>query len=146
MDPLSIASSAVGLAAFAGKMAEVVGQCVYSIHDAPETVTVFHENIRHLHGALDHIGRIFKHHRQEPFEQAHHASIRQILDSCRKVLHALSAKLPELASAHGAGYGLLQQTCDALALKLREDTIRQLQQQLNSYGQVLQLSISTLSL
>lgn len=146
MDPFSIATSAISLAAFCAKIAEFIGHCVYSVHDAPETVTTFHENMGHLHATLNHVGQALKQHRQEPFERQHLQSIRHILDSCRKATHTLSSKLPGLSNVSGSNYGIFQQTCDAIALKLREDTIRQLCAQITSYTQILQLSISTLSL
>ncbi|EON98721.1 putative ankyrin-2 isoform 2 protein [Phaeoacremonium minimum UCRPA7] len=143
MDPLSIAANVVGIAVVCGKLSQSVGQFVIDTKGAPDIVSEFYETIRNLHSALSQVGQVLQSRpRQLPFEKEHHRKIGQIAKSCKKALDKLDGQLPSLRDKPTS----IDKVRMNLSMSLKSNSIKQTIIHINSYTQVLQLSLVTLSL
>lgn len=143
MDPLSISVNAVGLAIFAGKFVQSVGAFVTDTKEVPDTINEFYETIRTFHVALQNISEVLKcRPRQFPFEKDHHNNISQILRSCEGALQRLDNQLPDLPD----DVSTFDKIRMNLSMSLKKESITQIINHINSYTQILQLSLITLSL
>ncbi len=143
MDPLSAASSAVGLVAFCGKIIESVGKFVYDSREAADSISSFYDTIITLQKALENLGEVLQlRPRPLAFERDHYKNIFRIIQSCTSAVAKLDAQLPLLPAEPGS----MAKARATLDMKLRSNTIQQTISHIASYTQVLQLSLMTLYL
>ncbi|OBR16202.1 Ankyrin repeat protein [Colletotrichum higginsianum IMI 349063] len=143
MDPLSIAAFTLQMASIAGKIIEGTGKFVAEARAVRSNIDEFKDTISNLHAALHNVARTFKQHpHQLPFEREHHQDIYRILKSCKSSLDRLYAELPELAKDPGP----LDKATASFVMTLRSNVIRDSVSHISSYTQVLQLSLTTLTL
>ncbi|CRK20933.1 hypothetical protein BN1723_012202 [Verticillium longisporum] len=79
---------------------------------------------------------------QLPFEKEHRQNIAQILRSCKTAIERLRMELPELTDSPN----FLGRTKTTIVMTIKSGVIQGLLSHISSYAQVLQLSVSTLSL
>ena len=143
MDPLSIAASAVGIAAFCGKLVENVGQFVVDVKSLPESIQAFFDTITALKIAIEGIeDELSKRTHPLPFEKRHHTHIANILASCQKSLQTLERSLPQPKEKTSS----FERMRLSLEKSLKDTVIQDTISRIHSYTQVLQLSMTTLTL
>ena len=143
MDPLSIASSTVGVVAFCGKLVEVVGQFVYESREVTDSVKHFYDTIVTLQGSLQNLGEVLRNRpNPQPFERDHYHNIFRIVQSCKNAVEKLARQLPTLPIEPST----IARAKATLAMNIKSTSIQQTIGHISSYTQVLQLSLMTLSL
>jgi hypothetical protein len=148
MDPLSIAASACGIASLCGTIISTVGKFVVDVQAVPQALEEFN-NIRSLRTVLNSIDSFLskkpKHH---PFvqqqERKHWQDVRNVLEACNKCLHRLSRELPDPPTETSSK--ILQQARIQLEMSMKSNVVIQIRGHISSYTQILQLSMTTLSL
>ncbi|KAM0284163.1 hypothetical protein ACHAQH_002153 [Verticillium albo-atrum] len=144
MDPGSIAALVVAAIEVTGKLFMSIGKFTNDQRDIPTAISEFKDRIWTLQAALKMLGSVLSHkaHQQLPFEKEHRQDIAQILRSCKVAIERLRTELPELADSPG----FFDRTKKAMEMSLKSGVIQGLLSHISSYTQVLQLSVSTLSL
>ena len=143
MDPLSIASSTVGVVAFCGKLVEVVGQFVYESREVTDSIKHFYDTIVTLQGSLQNLGEVLRNRpNPQPFERDHYQNIFRIVQSCKAAVEKLARQLPVLPIEPST----IAKAKATLAMNIKSTSIQQTISHISSYTQVLQLSLMTLSL
>jgi tetratricopeptide (TPR) repeat protein len=143
MDPLSIAASAAGFASLAGALIQNVGQLIASINYVDATVEEFRTITQSLQTALHNIAMTFKERTaQQEFERKHWQDIQNVLNSCSVCIYRLDSQLPKPGDGEGSSKG----TYEKLKFLLKTEVVVSLRAQMALYTQVLQLSLTTISL
>ncbi|CAK7218781.1 hypothetical protein SCUCBS95973_003600 [Sporothrix curviconia] len=143
MDPLSIATNVVGITAFCAKLIQGIGRFVIEAREVPDTLSRFYNTIQNLQTALLGVERALRQRPEQlPFERDHHQNISRIIRSCQSVLGRLDGLLPDLEEDPGAYYRVRA----SLLLSVKKNVVQQYTTHIESYTQVLQLSLTTISL
>lgn len=143
MDPLSISAFVISLVGVTSKFTESVGRFSIDQSNLPDDIKDFKVTISGLQSALNNIASELDNNRPElPSEKKHRQDIFRILKSCEGSLKRLGELLPEL----GENPGPLDRARQNLALSLKRNVIQSLLSHINSYTEVLHLSLLTLSL
>lgn len=142
-DPLSIAAGVVQIAGFAGTLIKVVSRFVVDYQTLPKTVQELHDELVLLHDVLKSIGDAFKQRQKQfPFEREHHKTINRIIRSCYSSLVELRDHVPELKDNTGP----IQKGILSLEKSIKSHRVQEIREHLNSQQNVLQLSLTTISL
>jgi hypothetical protein len=148
MDPVSIAASACGIAALCGTIITNVGTFVADTKSLPQTLDEFATSITALRTVLNNVDCVVsrrpKHlHFAQKQERKHWQDIRNVLEACNSCLYRLKNEIPELPTEN---HKLLQQARCQFEMKLKSNVVLQIRGHISSYTQILQLSLTTMSL
>lgn len=143
MDPLSITASAFGIASFCAKFVDSAARFIVDRREVAGVITEYYETIRHLQSALLNLGEVLEK-RPQPlsFELRHYRTISDITQSCQAALERLEKHLPTIPDDPSAW----DKTYANLIRSLKSNVIQQTVASISSYTQVLQLSLTTISL
>ena len=147
-DPISIAASACSIATLCGTIIVNVSRFVVAVNEQEDRLSEFAASISTLKGVLENVERVVNQRpRQLPFlqrqERRHEADIRKILQACERVVYKLKNELPETSDETRSG---IERARIQISLTLRSNVFVELRQHLASYTQVLQLSLTTMTL
>ena len=147
MDPLSIAATSCSIAAVCGTLLSYVSKFVTDTAQVPQTLEEFKTSITTLSMVLSNIDHVLSSRpKQLPFaqeeERKHWKDVRNVLEACNGCLYRLKNELPELPDNHK----ILAQTRAQLDLNLKSNVIIQIRRHISSYTQILQLSLTTMTL
>jgi hypothetical protein len=147
MDPLSIAASACGIAALCGTIITVVGRFAVGIRSADQALEEFRTSVSTLQGVLTQIEFLIKKKfKQLPFaqrqERRHLQDIKNVLEACHSCLYRLKDELPD----PGETSTTLQKARIQWGLNMKSTVFIEIKAHLASYTQVLNLSLTTMSL
>jgi hypothetical protein len=148
MDPLSIAASACGIAALCGTVISNVSRFVVDVQSIPQTLDEFNRSISALKTVLNNIECVIsKKPRHVLFaqkqEHKHWQDVRNVLEACNNCLYKLGHEIPEPPTDN---HRMLQQARIQLELSLKSNIVVQIRGHITSYTQILQLSLTTMSL
>lgn len=143
MDPLSVPASVLGIAAFCAKFVDSAARFVINSKEAPEIITQYYETIHNLQSSLENLGHLLES-RPHPlsFEQNHYRNVFKIAQSCRTALEKLDELLPTVPDDPGAWAKARMNFITTLKSNIIQHTLGHI----GTYTQVIQLSLTTISL
>ncbi|KFY94087.1 hypothetical protein V498_04068 [Pseudogymnoascus sp. VKM F-4517 (FW-2822)] len=146
MDPLSIVASAYGIAGLCGTVIFHVTQFVVDSSEVCQSINDFRGSIEILEGVLCKVQEtIRKSPKRFPFaekEVEHWNEINNVLEACRDSMERLKDVLPERFD-NGKPIVLVRKQ---LEMCLKSDVVLQIRGHITTYTQLLQLSLSTITL
>lgn len=127
-----------------GKLFIGIGKFTNDQREVPAAINDFKERIQTLQASLKMLASVLapRAHHQLPFEKEHRQNIAQILRSCKTAIERLRMELPELTDSPS----FLGRAKTTIVMTIKSGVIQGLLSHISSYAQVLQLSVSTLSL
>ena len=148
MDPLSIAASACGIAALCGNIIATVGKFIVDTKSIPQTLEEFNTSITTLRTVLNNIDCVLCNRPKHVLfiqkqESKHWQDVKNVLEACNSCLHKLKNEIPELPTDKQRS---LQQARIQLELTLKSNVVLQIRGHISSYTQILQLSLTTVTL
>jgi chromosome segregation ATPase len=148
MDPLSIAASACGIAALCGTIISRIGTFCADIKALPQNLEEFTTNISTLRSALEGVDHVVSKGPKhlvfaQKQERKHWQDVKNVLEACNNCLYKLRKEIPELPADK---HRLLQQARIQLEVTLKSNVVMQIRGHISSYTQVLQLSLTTMTL
>lgn len=149
MDPLSIAASACSIANMCGTVIFKVSQFVIDTRSLPQALEDFNTNITSLQTVLKNIdATVIKRPKQLPFakkqERKHWGDIKNVLEACNDCVYKLDNELPEMRE--NASQSFAAQARKQLTMSLNSNVVLQIRGHISSYTQILQLSLTTITL
>lgn len=148
MDPLSIAASACSIASLCGTMIMNISRFVTDARSIPQTLEEFTSTITSVKTVLTNIEVVVrKRPKTLPFaqkqERKHWSDIKNVLEACTGCLYRLQNELPlERDDSHKP----LVQARLQLEMSLKSNVVTQIRGHLTTYTQVLELSLTTMTL
>jgi hypothetical protein len=142
-DPFSIAAGAVGIVSLAGVLLKNVGAFIVDTSVVDESIQSFRADIERLQEVLINVEASFKKRpKQQQFEVKHWINVKRVLESCNQCLYRLNQSLPVLRGDEGTTHRAYTQ----LKVYVKSGLVRSLQAHITSYTQMLQISLSTISI
>jgi hypothetical protein len=148
MDPLSIAASSCAIAGLCGTIIVGVGRFMVGVKEVPQSLAEFNGSITVLSGVLSKVESVVRQKpKRLPFaqqqEQKHWQDIKDVLEACSRCLYKLKQELPDAPKGDPK---LLNQMLMQLDLTMKSNLFIEIRGHISSYTQVLQLSLTTMSL
>jgi hypothetical protein len=147
MDPISIGASACSIAAVCGAIISTVSKFAVDTIAVPQTLEEFNTSIITLRTVLNNIDHVVSKRPKQLFfaqkqERKHWQDVQNVLEACNNCLYKLKNQLPEPPESHK----ILQKARAQLELNLSSNVITQIRGHISSYTQILQLSLTTMTL
>jgi hypothetical protein len=148
MDPISIAASACGIATVCGTIVINVSKFIIDSRSIPQSLEDFTTSISTLQTTLNNIDTtVSGRPKQLPFaqkqERKHWSDVDNVLKACNGCLYKLNNELPMLREG---GSRSLAQARAQLEMSLKSNVVLQIRGHISSYTQILQLSLTTMTL
>lgn len=151
MDPLSIAAASASLAGTTLKLSKTLWDYVQSVIEVDFTVRMFQKEVVCLAECLNAISKTFKHPAiaiaiadgQAEYEGALWTNLDNLLSSCRVTISQLEKILVPLKQIRG---GIMRRPLMHLKLSWKSTETSLLQRQIQSYCQLLSVTLSSINL
>ena len=143
MDFFSVAISAGSLALVVVKTVDSIGRFATETAAVPDIIADFHRSVRNLHRALQCVARTFEQAGKDESDTDRklHPDVFQTLRECRLALDRLQRQLPEISEGPKA----IERARASIEMRMRRPVIQALVASIDSYSQILQLTITSLS-
>jgi hypothetical protein len=149
-DPVSIAASAVGLAAFAATLAKFIHQSHDYVQSADSTIRDFGDEINVLSQVLANLGASLSDKRFHTAytrvgvgseQTGHLSSLSKVVADCSVSLKRLESILVKVADGGSLARGPFRKKAVALKLYLKSAEIARIRTQVHGYQQALELGL-----
>jgi hypothetical protein len=146
MDPVSIVASACGIADLCGTIIVNISQFVIDSRNVCQSINDFRTNITILEAVLVKVQvTVGKGPKRLPLAQqelGHWKEISNVLDACRISMESLKRELPEPFENGRPTVNFRKE----LEMRIKSNTVVQIRGHITTYTQLLQLSLTTITL